>query len=204
MVHYMDATGDQLAAAIGTRIRAGRLARKFTLDQMAERSGVSRRMIVKVEKGEANPSVGTLLLLGGALGIGLPSLVGERDGVSPEVTLSGDGTVLWTSPAGGSGVLLAGTPAPDVLALWQWTLAPGDVHKSDAHSPGTREILHVISGMVTITLTGEPLQLSTGDTLTFAGDQPHSYANPGSEIATFSLTVSEPDVGAPHPGNRHA
>ena len=67
-----------LAALIGGRVRASRQANGWTLDQMAERSGVSRRMVVKVEKGDTNPSVTTLLLLSDALGIGLPTLVAER------------------------------------------------------------------------------------------------------------------------------
>src|SRR5690349_23295376 len=46
-----------------------------SLDQLAERSGVSRRMLVSIEQGSANPSIATLLLISDALGIGLPALV---------------------------------------------------------------------------------------------------------------------------------
>lgn len=199
----METDRNDLAVAIGARVRAGRQARGWTLDQIAERSGVSRRMIVKVEKGETNPSVTTLLLLGDALGIGLPSLVAERDGTPPALTRRGDGAVLWSSPTGGQGVLLAGTPAPDVLALWEWTLAPGDVHESDAHSPGTKEILHVTAGVVTLTIGEDRVQLATGDTFTFAGDRFHAYANDGTDTVTFTLAVSEPDVGTGLQGSQH-
>jgi transcriptional regulator with XRE-family HTH domain len=64
-----------LAAAIGARVRLARQARRWTLDRLAETAGVSRRMLVNVEQGVANPSVGTLRKLGDALGIGLPALV---------------------------------------------------------------------------------------------------------------------------------
>lgn len=170
---------------------------------MAERSGVSRRMVVKIEKGETNPSVTTLLLLGDALGVGLPSLVAERDGAPPALTRSGEGATLWTSPGGGTGVLLAGTPAPDVLALWEWTLAPGDAHESAAHSAGTREILHVVRGVVTLTLSEDQVDLAPGDALAFAGDQFHRYANRGAEAAVFTLAVSEPGVGTALQTTRH-
>jgi transcriptional regulator with XRE-family HTH domain len=196
MLHCMSGD-DGLAARIGQRIRSARLARVWTLDQMAEASGVSRRMVVMVEKGQTNPSVTTLLRLSDALGIGLPTLVADGDGVPASLTREGDGTALWTSDRGGSGVLLAGTPSPDVLELWQWVLHPGDVHESPAHSPGTREILHVTGGTLTLTTGPDTITLSTGDTYAFSGDQPHRYANTSAHQATFTLAVFEPDVGGP-------
>jgi len=64
-----------LASAIGARVRLARQSRGWTLDRLAATAGVSRRMLVNVEQGAANPSVGTLLKLGDALGVGLPALV---------------------------------------------------------------------------------------------------------------------------------
>jgi len=64
-----------LALAIGARVKQERQSRGWTLDQLAESAGVSRRMVVNVEQGAANPSVGTLLRISDALGVGLPALV---------------------------------------------------------------------------------------------------------------------------------
>jgi len=64
-----------LASAIADRVRRARQARGWTLDRLAEAAGVSRRMLVTVEQGAANPTVGTLQKLGNALGVGLPALV---------------------------------------------------------------------------------------------------------------------------------
>jgi transcriptional regulator with XRE-family HTH domain len=68
-----------LASAIGVRVRQERQSRRWTLDQLAEAAGVSRRMVVNVEQGTANPSVGTLLRISDALGVGLPALVEPPD-----------------------------------------------------------------------------------------------------------------------------
>ena len=46
---------------------------------------MSRRALVNVEQGAANPSVGTLLRLSDALGVGLPALV------EPPATQVGEG-----------------------------------------------------------------------------------------------------------------
>jgi len=195
----MDESAAALALAIGVRVRQERQSRHWTLDQLAEAAGVSRRMVVNVEQGAANPSVGTLLRISGALGVGLPALV-EPPGPKPvKVTRRGDGAVLWSGEAGGRGVLVAGTGPPDVVELWDWTLGPGDHHISEAHTPGTRELAQVQQGTVTVEVAGQPVTLEAGDAVAFGGDVAHSYANPGTRPARFSLAVFEPGV---RPGSR--
>ena len=105
-----------LATAIGVRVRQERQARQWTLDRLAEAAGVSRRMLVNVEQGAANPSVGTLLRISDALGVGLPALVEPPHPKPVRVTRHGEGAVLWSSSSGGRGVLVAGTEPPDVLS----------------------------------------------------------------------------------------
>lgn len=192
----MDETTASLARAIGARVKHERHARHWTLDRLAETAGVSRRMLVNVEQGATNPSVGTLLRLSDALGVGLPALVEQPERRPVKVVRSGDGATLWTGDFGGRGVLLAGTEPPDVLELWDWTLAPGDHHVSEAHTPGTRELLHVIEGRLTLEVEGQPTSLEAGDAVSFPGDVDHSYANPHAQPARFSLAVLEPGVGS--------
>ena len=195
----MDESTAALALAIGVRVRQERQSRRWTLDQLAEAAGVSRRMVVNVEQGAANPSVGTLLRISDALGVGLPALV-ERPQAKPvKVIRHGDGAVLWSSESGGRGVLLAGTEPPDVVELWDWTLGPEDQHMSEAHTPGTKELMQVQQGTVTVEVADQPVTLDAGDAVAFPGDVAHSYANPGTRPARFSLAVFEPGVG---PGSR--
>lgn len=192
----MDDVTAQLALAIGTRVRQERQSRRWTLDQLAEAATVSRRMVVNVEQGAANPSVGTLLRISDALGIGLPSLV-ERPQPRPvKVTRAGEGATLWSGPGGGHGVLVAGTEPPDVLELWDWVLGPGDSHASEAHTRGTKELVQVQAGTVSVSVAGQGVSLAVGDAVAFPGDVEHSYANRGAEPARFSLAVFEPAVGA--------
>ena len=107
--------------------------------------------------------------------------------------------MLWSSPSGGRGVLVAGTGPPDVVELWDWILSPGDHHGSEAHTPGTRELVQVQQGTVTVEVAGQPVILEAGDAVAFGGDVAHSYANSGAQPARFSLAVFEPGVG---PGSR--
>jgi transcriptional regulator with XRE-family HTH domain len=192
----LDQTAATLAAAIGARVRHERQARGLTLDQLATAAGVSRRMLVNVEHGDANPSVGTLLKISDALGVGLPALVEPPQSNPIRITRAGEGATLWSTEAGGRGVLVAGTEPPDVVELWDWTLAPGDRHESDAHTPGTKELMQVLRGTVVVEIADQAITLEAGDAITFAGKVPHAYANPGTREARFTMAVFEPGVGA--------
>lgn len=197
MLHPMDTTGP-LAALIGERVRSGRQGRQWTLDRLAEVSDVSRRMLVNIEQGAANPSIGILLKISDALGVGLAALVDQPGPTAARVTRDGSGPVLWSSEAGGRAILVASTVPPDVVELWDWTLGPGDRYASDAHVAGTRELLHVLTGEVAVAVAEQVLTLRAGDALSFHGDVQHAYANPGAGTARFSLSVFEPAVGTSH------
>jgi transcriptional regulator with XRE-family HTH domain len=191
---------DGVARAIGDRVRQGRAGRGWTLDQLAERSGVSRRMLVSIEQGSANPSIATLLLISDALGIGLPALVEMDHPPGLRTTRARAAPVLWRGELGGQAVLVAGTTPPDVTELWDWRLGPGESHSSPAHAAGTRELLLVLDGQVEVKVGRHAEVLVTGDSASFAGDLPHGYANPDpAQVARFALTVFEPGVG---PGSR--
>src|SRR6266704_1672278 len=181
------AGADSVARAIGDRVRQGRAGRGWTLNQLAERSGVSRRMLV---------SIATLLLISDALGIGLPALVDMDRSPGLRVTRAGAAAVLWRGKLGGQAVLVAGTEPPDVTELWDWTLGPGESHSSEAHAAGTRELLLVLDGQVELRVGQHAEILAQGDSASFAGDLPHGYVNASTaQVARFALTVFEPTVG---------
>lgn len=184
-----------LALAIGSRIKHERTTRQWTLDHLAENAGISRRALINLEQGAANPSVGTLLRVSDALGIGLPSLVAPPAPKPVTLTRAGEGPTLWQGTHGGRGILVAGTEPPDVVELWDWTLGPGDRHDSEAHAAGTKELIHVRGGQVIVDIDGETHTLNAGDAVTFPGDVAHAYANPTDTSAAFALAVFEPGVG---------
>lgn len=195
MLHCVDDVAAKLATAIGARVRQERQRRGWTLDQLAGAASVSRRMVVSVEQGAVNPSVGTLLRLSDALGVGLPALVEPPEPTQVKVTRSGEGARLWTGTHGGRGVLLAGTSPPHVVEMWEWTLGPGDRHTSEPHVAGTQELLTVLEGSVLVDVNSQVTHLEVGDAISFPGDVGHGYANAGTAAARFFLTVFEPGVG---------
>lgn len=200
-----DADGAAQAAtisrAIGRRVRTARTDLGWTLDQLAARSGVSRRMVINIEQGATNPSIATLLRVSDALGIGLPALVDTGDDGAEPVVVHRDGDVapMWTSGSGGSAVMVAGTAPPDVTELWDWRLGPGDEYRIEGHRAGTRELLHVLSGAVVLVVAGTEHRLRSGDSASFDGSVEHGYRNGSTgRPARFSLAVHEPALAREH------
>ncbi len=188
-----DASTERVPEVVGRRVRAARSARAWTLDRLAEQSGVSRRMIVNVESGSSNASIATLLRLARALGVSLAELVSDgSDRHVVTVSTSESRTPLWRGDGGGLAVLTASADTPDMLELWDWTLGPKEVYDSEPHRAGTRELLHVLSGHLRLTVDGTVHELPSGAAASFPGDVPHGYANGGNRQARFSLTVFEP------------
>jgi mannose-6-phosphate isomerase-like protein (cupin superfamily) len=106
---------------------------------------------------------------------------------------------MWTSEAGGSAVMVAGTAPPDVTELWDWRLGPGDDYRSEAHRAGTRELLHVLSGTLVLVVDAAEHRLRAGDAASFDGAVPHGYRNgSSSRPARFSLAVYEPALTKDH------
>lgn len=92
-------------------------------------------------------------------------------------------------------MLVAGTTPPDVVELWDWSLGPADRHVSEAHAAGTRELVHVLAGRVSVEVDDQVIDLDTGDAVSFPGDVAHAYLNAHDQPARFSLAVFEPGVG---------
>lgn len=197
-IAFMVQESSPLSGAIGARVRQQRSARGWTLDRLAEQAQVSRRQLVNIEQGTANPSISTLLRVSAALGIGLPDLVQEPDSGDVRITRAGEGPALWTGPDGGEGVLVSTGGGPHVIELWDWSLAEGEQHSSAGNTPGTRELVHVHQGQLQVVVGDQSHDLATGDAISFPGDVPHGYRNPAGLTARFSLVVFEPRPGGTH------
>ena len=186
----MSVSQEHVAAEIATRVRAARAQRRWTLDELAARSTVSRRLLVQIEHGDANPSLATLLKLAAALGITLTELLSEEPEAEPVAVVAGqDAMTLWSTPAGSAARLLVSREA---IELWSWTLTPGDRRVSQAHRPGSVELITVDTGTVALDVGHHHVEVPIGDSAWFDATLPHTYSNPGTTTATFTLVVFEP------------
>ncbi|GGK51440.1 transcriptional regulator [Planomonospora parontospora subsp. parontospora] len=182
---------ETITAAIANNVRAQRAHRQMTLDELAARSGVSRGMLVQVEQGRTNPSINTLTRIADALGVTVARMVEVSDTPVVRVVHPAD-VVTFAHGRASAARLLVGTDAPAILELWDWRLAPGDHHDGDAHPPGTREMLTVLEGELTLTVYGRSHVVGAGGAVVFSADRPHRYANEGEGPLRFVMVVTEP------------
>jgi transcriptional regulator with XRE-family HTH domain len=178
-----------VAAAVARRVRALRQSRNWSLDELAGRSGVSRGMVVQIEGAKTNPSIGTLCRLAEAFGVSVAGLIEST--VEPAVRVIGadEPPVLWRGPSGGAARLLCGGRE---VELWDWRMAPGERHTSIEHSPGTRELIHVQTGALAVTVEGVEHPVASGETIDFAADRPHGYRNDATVTAVLTMVVVMP------------
>jgi transcriptional regulator with XRE-family HTH domain len=182
-------TEQRVSRSLAEAVRRFRAARAWTLDDLAARSGVSRRLVVQIEQGEANPSIGTLLRLAGALEVTLTDLVSDQETTTLGVRAPSEATELWQGPAGGR-ALLEVSRGP--LELWSWTLEPGEGHVSDAHQPGALELVKVRRGTLVLEVGDESVQVKTGHSAWFDASRQHAYRNATTTPVTFTLVVFDP------------
>ena len=127
-----------VSKAVSVSIKNYRKSQKLSLDELSRRAGVSKGMLVEIEKGTANPSIAILCKIAAALGLSVADIVNVTQAPDAWLVESRDIPVLWNGEKGGTARLLAGTTGPDMVELWRWECSPEkSMHRPDilrAHS----------------------------------------------------------------------
>ncbi|AIR97072.1 helix-turn-helix domain-containing protein [Streptomyces glaucescens] len=185
---------DLLTQSLARSVKHWRAVRGFTLDVLAARAGVSRGMLIQIEQARTNPSLGTVVKIGDALGVSITTLLDYEQGPRVRVVPAEQAVRLWHTDAGSYNLLLAGAEAPGPLEMWQWRLMPGERSDSDPHPAGTVELLHVTEGELTLTVDGTEYRVPAGASASFEADIAHTYGNTGERPMRMIMAVSVPPV----------
>jgi transcriptional regulator with XRE-family HTH domain len=183
-------TSDGFTRQVGERLHAIRRARGYSLDELAALTGVSKGTLSQIETGGTNPTLGVLWRICDGLGLPFASMLGEGRAEGGTVVRRTDQAVIRS----GGGELESRPLTPERALgdteVYELHLAPRSTHVADAHSPGTREGIIVVAGVVRIRAGGATYDLGSGDALSFAADVPHAYENPGkSEARLYNVIV---------------
>jgi quercetin dioxygenase-like cupin family protein len=103
-----------------------------------------------------------------------------------------EAVAMWVGPNGGLARVLGSVTDRDIVEFWEWILQPGDNHASTDHPPGTRELLHVLSGVLTVTADGTDFSVDSGQTIDFVADSAHGYRNDGDRPARVLMVTVQP------------
>jgi transcriptional regulator with XRE-family HTH domain len=181
--------GDDIGAAelgrtVADNVKQRRQSRGMSLDDLAAASGVSRAALSQVETCKTNPSVGILWKIAVGLGVPFSDIIGTpRSRVM--VLRRADAQVLRSADARFETRALTPAGATPLVELYELRLGARAIHRSEAHAPGTHEVLVVLSGVLHLHAEEDRFELASGDTVAFAADRPHAYENPGSAEARY-------------------
>lgn len=178
-----------LAAELGRNMRTLREARALTQARIATIAGVPRATWANLESGEGNPTLAVLQRVAISLQVSMEELFSSprpsgrhyrRDQLA--VRTRGAVTVRKLLPERLPG-----------LELERLQLPRGERLTGVPHTHGTREYLTCERGLIELWAGGEKYRLDPGDVVVFAGDQKHSYLNPGDvEAVGYSVVVLNP------------
>lgn len=155
---------DALDARIARRLASRRGHLGLTLDDLAGRSGVSRSMISKIERGEASPTAALLARLANALGLALAALFAEEGEASSPLARAAARPV-WTDPETGY-LRRAISPGTSPVDIAEVTLPAGAQVAYDNPVPlPVDQIVWVLDGALALDVGGVPHDLSAGDCL---------------------------------------
>ena len=160
--------------AIGSRIRAARQAQRLTIEHVADATGLTKGFLSRVERDLTSPSVASLVTLCQVLSISVGDLftvpethLTRRDS-GPRISLGGEGIVERLLTA----------RSERRLQIIQAEIGPHGRGESELYAVDCEvDVLHIVSGRLTLIMTNESFDLQAGDTLSFPGREPHSWIN---------------------------
>lgn len=186
---------------IAERLRALRQAHATTLDALAQRSGVSRAMISRIERGEANPTAQLLARLCHALGTTLSRFFAEEAPKETPLRRAG-GQHVWRDPETGyvrRAVSPEATGSPvDIVdvafppggrVVFEPQLFEPRAFEPRAFESGTTQHLWMLDGRMTMTAGDETYDLHSGDCLFMRLSETIVFSNPHEHPARYAIIL---------------
>ncbi len=166
----------KLGWVIANHVRSRRLEIGLNVGQLADRSGISKGMLSKIENAQTSPSLSTLERLASALDMPVTSmfrgLAEERDAVFVKAG-SGPEIVRQGTRSGHSYELLGSLRGPykRIEPLLVSLTETAEVFPQFQH--GGIEMLYMLTGVMDYYYGKQVYRMEPGDTLQFEGDIPH-------------------------------
>ncbi len=167
------------ARHLGRRIHELRAGRGWTQDALAERAGVSKAMLSKVERGENNPTLVVAAKFAAALELTMSQLIGA-DERRRALWLPKEQRVTFLDPATGIERHLFPAFGGSAVDIVQVVMPAGSSSGDLApHLTPMEYYLLVEQGVVRVTMGDEAYDVGEGDAIYFVADVPHRFDNIG-------------------------
>ena len=178
---------------IASRVRELRDAQGFSLDTLAERSGVSRSTISLIERGQSSPTATVLDKLATALAVTLASLFEDSaaPAAEPSPMARAAAQPVWTDPTSGYVRRNLSPAARSPIQLVEVNFPAGQqvAYDTSARDVEIHQQVWMIDGVMEMTVGEVHWRLETGDCLTMRLDCPIVFRNPTREPARYLVAL---------------
>lgn len=187
-VYYVYVT--DLNSAIAATLQAARQARGLSGGALADRSGVSRAMISKIERGETQPTAALLARLSAALGMTLSELVAQAEQDQRRLVRRQD-QPTWTDPDTGYTRRAVSPASGGPLELVEVELPSGAevAFPAEAYLL-THHQIWVLDGRLTFREGDVEHDLGTGDCLQLGSPQACAFINRSGEPCRYLVALA--------------
>ena len=186
-------TATELDTRLAARLARLRAERGWSLDTLAERSGISRATLSRLERGETSPTASLLGRLCTAYGRTMSRLIAETEAEAPQHVRAGD-QAIGVYPETGFRRRGVSPPAAGLDAEVVEGILPAGAVISYAGPPmqGLEQHVWMLGCALALTVDGTVHHLRSGDCLRFRLFGPSRFAAPGPDDAHYALVVCRP------------
>src|SRR3989442_2687412 len=171
---------EHVIAAIGPKVRQLRRQKNLSLQQLAERAGLSAAAIHKIERSGMVPTITTLMKLAAALNRSVAYFVDEEQAEPAVLIRSDERKQVFTSKERFDLAGISGPYGQFFMAGAVATIEPGaDSGPKHMEHPG-EELVFMLDGTMSFEVEGVEYTLRRGDALHFRTDRPPFWENPPS------------------------
>ncbi|MBZ9993993.1 helix-turn-helix domain-containing protein [Mesorhizobium sp. BH1-1-4] len=186
----VDAVNDENYPPIGVTVQRLRKRQKMTLNDLAQKSGLSISAVSKIENGQVSPTYETIMRLAVGLNVDVTELFGgspTRPSSAGRIAITRKGTgIALKTPHYEYEMLGAGLSKKEFTPLLTKIRARSIQEFPELQGHMGEEFFFVLSGQVALhTEHYEPILLSPGDSGYFDSNMGHALISVGEEDATI-------------------
>jgi len=176
---------------IAKQIRLTRNQQGLTLKQLSSRTGLSVSFLSQVERGSSSPAISSLKKIADGLEVPITSFFSPEQNTNYKTYKDKRKSFrIEGSPA--KYVRLSGNFPTRTMEPLIVTLDPGATDRIFQHAG--EEVHYILEGEVEYTIDNEKHLLSTGDSIHFPSERPHTWKNPLQDRCSTILCVVTPNI----------
>ncbi|HSA32060.1 MAG TPA: XRE family transcriptional regulator [Candidatus Omnitrophota bacterium] len=180
---------------IGKKVHELRKARKMSLTELAEKTGIQIATLSRIEHMKMTGTLQSHMLIAKALGIELTDLYRDLPGASAfsEAEPADDTpeTERFTYNDKASYEILANNILSKKMMPVMLKIEPGGETHTEQNQPSSERFVLVLNGAIELVLKDKTITLRKNHSLYFDASFPHSFKNTGAETARV-LSVATP------------